>query len=185
MAELVVLSVDGRARCAVEVAAEASATELMAGKELVRYLERLGGASVGLHAGSGSGAPVRILVGRPARDELRHLPVGDLRDDGFLLHVSQREVALVGANDRGTLYAAYELIERLGGAVVLAGCGERVPSRGWRFDPADRYRGDQPIVQIPACPGDVCGYDGRGWVSAYALAGFTIAQEGSSCWTGV
>lgn len=114
MAELVVLSADGRARCAVEVAAEASATELTAGKELVRYLERLGGASIGLHAGSGSGAPVRILVGRPARDELRHLPVGDLRDDGFLLHVSQGEVALVGANDRGTLYAAYELIERLG-----------------------------------------------------------------------
>ncbi len=114
MAEAVVLVEDGRARCAVEVAAEASVTELRAGEELVRYLERLGGASVDLHRGSGSGAPVRILVGGRARDEVRDLPVGDLRDDGFLLHVSPEAIALVGANDRGTLYAAYELIERLG-----------------------------------------------------------------------
>ena len=37
-----------------------------------------------------------------------------MRDDGFLLHVTPDMVALVGANDRGTVYAAYELIERLG-----------------------------------------------------------------------
>ncbi len=110
----VILAADRRARCAVEVSAEPTVAEVTAGEELVRYLRKLGGVSIGLHRGENSRAPVRILVGARAREEAGDLPVDEVRDDGFVLCVSPDRVALAGANDRGTLYAAYELIERLG-----------------------------------------------------------------------
>ena len=53
-------------------------------------------------------------MGGRAREEVGDLPVGELRDDGFVLHAAPNSIAMVGANDRGTLYGAYELIERLG-----------------------------------------------------------------------
>ena len=109
----VILAAGRRARCAVEVAAEPTPTEEMAAEELVRYLGQLGGASFELHRGEKSGAPVRILVGARAR-EADGLPLDQVRDDGFVLRAAPDRIALAGANDRGTLYAAYELIERLG-----------------------------------------------------------------------
>ncbi len=103
MSSPVVLVEGKRARCAVELGAEPSAAEQTAGEELARYLERLGGASVDLRRGGRSEAPVRILVGSRAREEAGDLPVGELRDDGFVLHAAPDRIALVGANDRGTL----------------------------------------------------------------------------------
>ena len=114
MVEPVVLVAGGRARCAVEMAGEPAPGEETAARELVRYLGKLGGAPVELHRGEPGGAPVRILVGAWARQETGGLPVDEVRDDGFVLEAAPERIALAGANDRGTLYAAYELIERLG-----------------------------------------------------------------------
>ena len=110
----VILAADRRARCAVEVPAKPEPAERTAGEELAHYIGKLAGTSIGLHRGEKSGAPVRILVGDRAREEAGDLPVDEVRDDGFVLCVSPERVALAGANTRGTLYAAYELIERLG-----------------------------------------------------------------------
>ena len=110
----VVLAADRRARCAVEVSANPEPGEKTAGEELAYYIGKLAGTPIGLHKGEKSGAPVRILVGARAPEEIGDLPVNDVRDDGFVLRVSLDRIALAGANTRGTLYAAYELIERLG-----------------------------------------------------------------------
>ena len=107
-----VLVAGGRARCAVEMAAEPAPGEETAARELARYLRKLGGAPVELHRGEPGGAPVRILVGARARQDADGLPVDEVRDDGFVLEAAPDRIALAGANDRGTLYAAYELIER-------------------------------------------------------------------------
>ena len=109
-----VLAAGGRARCAVEVVADPAPGEEAAARELVSYLGKLGGAPVDLHRREPSGAPVRILVGARARQETGGLPLDEVRDDGFVLDAAPARIALAGANDRGTLYAAYELIERLG-----------------------------------------------------------------------
>ena len=53
----VILAADRRARCAVEVSAEPTVAEVTAGEELVRYLRKLGGVSIGLHRGENSRAP--------------------------------------------------------------------------------------------------------------------------------
>ena len=110
----VILAAGRRARCAVEVSREPTAAEETAGEALVRYLGKLGGVSIALHRGEKSSAPVRILVGARAREAADDLPVDEVRDDGFVLCVLPDRIALAGANGRGTLYAAYELIERLG-----------------------------------------------------------------------
>lgn len=114
MDRTVILAVDRRARCAVEVPANPEPAERTAGEELAHYIGKLAGTTIGLHQGKKSGAPVRILVGARAIEETGGLPVDEVRDDGFVLRVSPDRIALAGANTRGTLYAAYELIERLG-----------------------------------------------------------------------
>lgn len=114
MDRTVILAADRRARCAVEVPANPEPAERTAGEELAHYIGKLAGTPIGLHQGETSGAPVRILVGGRAREEAGDLPVDEVRDDGFVLRVSPDRIALAGANTRGTLYAAYELIERLG-----------------------------------------------------------------------
>ena len=99
-------------------------------------------------------------MGARAREEAGDLPVDEVRDDGFVLCVSPDRVALAGANDRGTLYAAYELIERLG--VRWYGPNpedEYVPRRGGPG--ASRGDGgDQPVVPVPVPPVPLLG-DGR------------------------
>ena len=144
----VVLIAGCRARCAVEVAAEPTPTEETAAAELVRYLGKLGGASFELHRGEKSGAPVRILVGARAR-EADGLPLDQVRDDGFVLRAAPDRIDLAGANDRGTLYAAYELIERLGVRWYAPGpeneylpaAGDLVVPRGTEvINPSFRFR---------------------------------------------
>ncbi len=114
MARTVVLAADRRARCAVEAPSKPEPAEKTAGEELAHYIGKLAGTPIGLHQGKKSGASVRILVGARASEEIGDLPLAEVRDDGFVLRVSTDRIALTGANPRGTLYAAYELIERLG-----------------------------------------------------------------------
>jgi hypothetical protein len=131
MDKSVILAANRRARCAVEVPAQPEPAELMAGEELARYLGKLAGAPIELLQGKKSHAPVRILVGARAREEACDLPLDEVRDDGFVLCVSPDRIALAGANARGTLYAAYELIERLGVRWYWPGPeGEYVPAAG-------------------------------------------------------
>ena len=82
----VILVEGSRARCAVEMSAEPSAAEEMAGEELVHYLGKLGGVSIGLHRGEKSGAPVRILVGSRAREAADDLLVEEGRDEYYDSH---------------------------------------------------------------------------------------------------
>ena len=76
------------------MAAEPAPGEEAAARELVRYLRKLGGAPVELHRGEPGGAPVRILVGARARQEIAGLPVHEVRDDGFVLEAAPERVAL-------------------------------------------------------------------------------------------
>ncbi len=127
----VILAAGRRARYAVEVPANPEAAEKTAGEELARYLGKLAGAPIELLQGKKSHAPVRILVGARAREEACDLPLDEVRDDGFVLRVTPDRITLAGANARGTLYAAYELIERLGVRWYWPGPeGEYVPAAG-------------------------------------------------------
>jgi hypothetical protein len=90
----------------------------MSGATLPVFEERLHGQPASLSSliviATGDGEHVG---GEPSAGEwlaplAERLP--DLRDDGFVIQSLGERIALAGANERGTLYAAYSLLERLG-----------------------------------------------------------------------
>jgi hypothetical protein len=118
----------GAPEAAIVVGDEAPALERLAARELQRNLALVTGARLPIirHSESRSTAPrALLLVGRPqtngaiaelaARGEL---PQAAPAAEGFLLKtVTVRErqsIAVVGGDDAGTLYGAYDLLERYG-----------------------------------------------------------------------
>lgn len=70
-----------------------------------------------------------ILVGKPAASTAGLISAAELekvKHDGFVIHAEDGRVALAGFRDRGTVYAAYALLERLGYRFYAYGC-EVVP----------------------------------------------------------
>jgi hypothetical protein len=91
----------------------ATPTERFAADELARYLR-----AMGLEVDADAGTPIE--VGRHASranaglaDELKG-PLNGIDGDAFAVVVEPTRVRVVGGGDRGTLYAAYALLERLG-----------------------------------------------------------------------
>ncbi|MCR5264842.1 MAG: DUF4838 domain-containing protein [Clostridiales bacterium] len=103
---------------APDVLSDPESSQLYAAKELRYYLDRMTGASLPLTAECGSPA---ILVG-----DASGLDVSGLTDDGFVIESSGETVRLAGGC-RGVLYAAYELLERLGVRFFTPVC-EKVPT---------------------------------------------------------
>jgi hypothetical protein len=105
----------------IVVAAGASPLELAAARELQAYLLKLGAGPVPLAEGGLPGAAragtiyvgrCKVTQGREALD-----PDGDfaaLGPDGFILRARGANVLAAGKNERGTTYAVYRLLERLG-----------------------------------------------------------------------
>ena len=166
------------------MAAEPAPGEETAARELVRYLAMLGGAPVELHRDEPSGAPVRILVGARAWQEIDGLPVDEVRDDGFVLDAAPERIALA-ANDRGTLYAAYELIERLGARWYAPGPeNEYLPAAEiWRFrsrpleDPAGNHWVFHRAIEDRAEKGVPLSYYGYNPHSTFAHAPFSAGRR--------
>ena len=117
-----------------DVIGDRESSELYAAKELRYYLDRMTSASLPLTADGGcSGA---ILVGSASG-----LDVSGCSDDGFVIESSGDTVRLAGGC-RGVLYAAYELLERLGVRFFTPLC-EKVPT-----DP-DAVIPDMSVKQEP------------------------------------
>jgi hypothetical protein len=105
---------DGVPTATIVVAAEASADEKLASVELQDYLRKMSGAElpVGNAPADDGDAVVRVGVfGSAAVESFRgRRPPSD----GFALQTEGRTLYVVGGDARGTLYGAYELLERLG-----------------------------------------------------------------------
>ena len=125
---------DGAPACSVRLDAAGQVAEL-ARSELVGYVKRMSGASLG---------PA------PAGRSVSMALDSDLGWDAFRIDAREDGVRLTGGNERGLLYAVYQLLEDLGCRFLALGAeGENVPERatlavetGVRtFRPALRYRG--------------------------------------------
>ena len=113
-------------------------SQLWAAKELRYYLDRMTGASLPIVAEGAAGA---IFVGDAAG-----LDVSGLGDDGFVIVSSGDAVRLAGGA-RGVLYAAYELLGRLGVRFFTPTCelvptapDAVIPDMSLRSTPAFEYR---------------------------------------------
>jgi len=125
-----VLVEEGRSPHAIYLPADAPAPVAFAAEELQRYIERISGARLALQKAGESSGPYVVRIG-PAKglspgDE--SISVNDT--DAFRLVVKEGGIVLAGVNPRSTLYAAYDLLERLGCRWFLPGeDGEYVPRK--------------------------------------------------------
>ncbi len=118
---------EGKPRAVIVVDEQSGPFYRWVASEVARYVDTITGArlpvvtTTGFHARPGSTA---IVIGGPSANRLVREAAGtairfdDLKADGFLLRATHRNGAtllLAGGNDEAsTMYAAYELLERLG-----------------------------------------------------------------------
>lgn len=122
-AEPAVAAVTAGSRAAVPVERivvdpAADAVEKAAAKELQSYLARMGGGTVPVveSADPAVATPGTICVGRGEVSASLCPPatLDQLGPDGFVLRAQDGRLVAVGRNHRGTAYAVYRLLERLG-----------------------------------------------------------------------
>ncbi len=126
-AESVTLVTGGRAHYTVRTPEDPDEMELKAVAELERYLARLAGREALEAAETPS---VTIEIGDAAdNDILRERASAD--QSGFFIEVTPAAVRLAGTTPTATLYAVYDLLERLGCRWLMPGqIGEIVPALG-------------------------------------------------------
>jgi hypothetical protein len=122
-------------------------------RELQQYLEALTGARLEIVTTVPKGKTL-VLVGSPATNQMvpRTAGFANLKEGGYILKritAGGQPALVVGGNDEaGTMYAAYDLLERLGFVFLLTKdivparqSAVRLPSLDERVEPAYRRRG--------------------------------------------
>jgi hypothetical protein len=154
------LAKDGHAEAVIVVGRDAGAFQHWVAGELQRYLRQLSGAQLPIV--DSDNVPAQkplIVVGGPesnplarAAQEKQLVRFADLKPDSFVLKRIESQgvpVLLAGGNDdTGTMYAVYELLERLGLVFQLTGDiipqpkpDLLLPSLDVRMEPAFKHRG--------------------------------------------
>lgn len=125
---LVALVEDGRPRCTIVARVERSAIEAHAIQELTDYVRRMTGAELPV-AAQACEDNVPIYLGAAARSRLAGTEWKRLGRDGFVLQSSPAGILIAGAEDLGTLFGVYQLLEKhLGVRWFMPGkLGEVVP----------------------------------------------------------
>jgi len=165
-----VLVSDGRPAATIVLPAEPTVCEETAARDLQLYVHQMSGAFLPVVRSGPVPAGNRLLVGAVAGHAYTDPPAGTA---GFELRTDGRDVLVRGEDDYATLYAACELLERLGVRWFLPGrIGEVVPQMATvtlpeldevqRPDFAMRWIGNDEWSYRNKCNGDAGGI-GRGF----------------------
>jgi len=106
---IMIFSINAKAdQLAIVVDPKASEVERFASEELRHYLKKITGQEVAIGAQVPESVPA-FLVGDLAAAEKQ-----DLGEEGYVLCSTDQGLVLAGGERRGTLYAVYDFLERLG-----------------------------------------------------------------------
>jgi len=125
----------GEAMGQIALAHGAGDQEEYAARELAAYAKKMSKASLPIVHGLRNRARPSIIIldsSRPAnRKFIAHLPVGDLRDDGFLIQSDGRDLFIVSKARFGIVFGTYQYLRRVLGCRFLdyAPYGEDVPRK--------------------------------------------------------
>jgi len=120
------LAQDGAAAATIVLPAEPNEQEYAAARQVQRYVRKVSHATLPIATEPQEVEGNRVLIGRTAAAARRKWP--NLHRDGFCLKTVRRDLFIVGGGAHGTLFGAYELLERLGVRWYTPGwLGEYVP----------------------------------------------------------
>ncbi len=126
------LAKDGKAVCAIVVAADAMAPEKTAARELSDYLGKVTGAQFGVRGEADVPADAAQIVVGPSARTKRLCPGVDwsaLGQDGIVVKTVGSRLVLAGGRPRGTLYAVYTFLEDVVGVRWWASTETHVPRK--------------------------------------------------------
>ena len=119
---------EGRPVATIIVSSRATEAERFAAQELQKYVRQISGAELSIATEAGG---ARLLIGGTAEGAIARRDLRDADPDAFIVRTVGDDLVLVGATDRGTLYAVYDFLEKELGCRWL-GPGEKweeVPER--------------------------------------------------------
>lgn len=134
--EAMQITENGGPTAAIAVPGDASPTERFAAEELRSYLHRISGAELTVASENAGGVAGRLLVGGTSPGLQVRRALGDADPDTFVVRTVGDDLVLVGASDRGTLYAVYDFLEQ------DLGCRWLAPGPDWEDVPRE------PSVEI-------------------------------------
>lgn len=104
---------DGTSDYCIVIAEDASETISTAAEELQTYIEKISGARLDIVTENEITAEDKaILVGETALEkEIADIDRSSIKADGFRLYADGTHLVIAGADERGTLYGAYTLLE--------------------------------------------------------------------------
>ena len=113
-----ILVEDGKPACVIVADANLGPSEITAVKELQKYLAGMSGARIEVttpEQATLAPSQTKIVVGHATLEKLYpSVSLNGLGTDGFVLKTEGNALLVGGGEKRGTLYAAYELLESLG-----------------------------------------------------------------------
>ncbi|MBP1988743.1 DUF4838 domain-containing protein [Paenibacillus eucommiae] len=125
------LVVEGVSSAALVITTTATELEKQAAQELQSYLKQISGAELPIVTNGAAASGIKIYLGSAAPDpQLGQIRDGGTDPDSFRLAVNGDSIQLAGLSDRGTLFAAYELLEQVGVRWFAPGeIGTEIPAK--------------------------------------------------------
>ncbi len=113
-AQVLSATIAAKGRSDYRIVSGRNPVERFAAEELARYIEKISGVGLPVSAAEVDGPA--LSVGRTGLSERAgiRVPSRYQDDDGFVIRSIGDDVVLVGANTRGTLYAVYAFLEKIG-----------------------------------------------------------------------
>jgi hypothetical protein len=112
-----VLVENGVAKCVIVAADGLSPSEKTGLQELQKYLKEMSGAAIEVkrpeQATFGDRATI-VFGNKTVRTLYPDVKLDDLGKEGFILKTTENSLLVAGGEQRGSMYAAYELLEKLG-----------------------------------------------------------------------